>query len=195
MSSQFCSDVADTALDLLQDKSRKAFRNVVCEYDAGTIILRGRSSTYYDKQMAQETVRLIDGVTRIVNEIKVATDSITTLTKSAPSHPIQVGLRSLDDAVPDFAFLLTGSRVLIGRADAADVRMEDPCVSRYHCEIGSINGTLWVHDLGSANGVLVNGFREMQAHLLPHDRLTIGETSFRVEYEQQSPKCYEDVLP
>jgi hypothetical protein len=57
------------------------------------------------------------------------------------------------------------------------------------------NGTLWVRDLGSANGVFVNGLLETQAHLMPGDRLTVGETSFLVEYDLHPPKCYEDVLP
>jgi pSer/pThr/pTyr-binding forkhead associated (FHA) protein len=100
----------------------------------------------------------------------------------------------LDVGVPDFEFVLTGSRVLIGRAEAADVRLEDPCVSRYHCEIGPINGTLWVRDLGSTHGVFVNGFREMQAYLMPGDRLTIGDTVFRVEFERHAPKSYEQSL-
>ncbi len=72
MSSHHRSDVADTALTRLHDKSRKSFRDVSCQCeDEGTIILRGRSSSYYEKQVAQETVRGINGVTQIVNEIEV----------------------------------------------------------------------------------------------------------------------------
>jgi pSer/pThr/pTyr-binding forkhead associated (FHA) protein len=84
---------------------------------------------------------------------------------------------------------------LVGRSAAVDICIDDQCVSRYHCEIGSINGILWVRDLGSANGVTVNGMRARQAHLMPGDHLEIGETGFRVEYDQHSSKCYEDVLP
>jgi pSer/pThr/pTyr-binding forkhead associated (FHA) protein len=94
----------------------------------------------------------------------------------------------------DVEFVLAGPRVLIGRTELADVSIEDPCVSRNHCEISSINGTLWVRDLDSANGVYVNGLRETQSHLMPGDRLTVGETSFEVEYDRHAPKCYEDVL-
>jgi hypothetical protein len=195
MSTDHRPEVADTALALLHDKSRKAFGGVSCEYEEGTIILRGQSASYYDKQVAQETVRGIEGVTRIVNEIEVTPDSVSTSTKSAPSRPIRVGLRSLNVGTPDVEFVLTGSRVLIGRADAADVRVQDPSASQYHCEIGSIHGTLWVRDLGSANGVFVNGLHETQAHIMPGDRLTVGETSFGVEYDLHPPKCYEDVLP
>ena len=149
--------------------------------------MRGHSSSYYDKQVAQETVRRIDGVTQVVNEIEVTPDSVSTSTRSAPSHPIQVALRGLGVGIPDFEFMLTGARMLVGRAEAADVRIEDPCISRYHCEIGSINGTLWVRDLASANGLSVNGFHKIQSHIMPGDRLTIGETSFEVDYDRHPP--------
>jgi hypothetical protein len=194
MSLEKSSSVADTAMICLQTKSPRAFRDVSCEYDSGTIILRGRSPSYYDKQVAQETVRGVAGVEHVVNDIKVSSNATSIPTTCAPSHPIPVRLQSCESETPDVEFVLAEPRVLVGRAESADVRIEGPCVSRYHCEIGSINGTLWIRDLGSANGVFVNGFYEPQSHLMPGDRLTIGEASFRVEYDRQQPKCYEDVL-
>jgi hypothetical protein len=196
MSSQRRSEVADTADARLHDKSRGSFRDVSCECeDEGTIILRGRSSSYYEKQIAQETVRGIDGVTQVVNEIEV-TSSVTQMpTARGPSHPVRVRLVTEDTAVPNVEFTLFGKTVVIGRAKSADVRIEKDCISRSHCEITSINGTLWVRDLGSTNGLFVNGFHETQSHLMPGDRLALGETSFRVEYDLHPPKCYEDVLP
>jgi hypothetical protein len=196
MSSQRRSEVADTADARLHDKSRGSFRDVSCECeDEGTIILRGRSSSYYEKQIAQETVRGIDGVTQVVNEIEV-TSSVTQMpTARGPSHPVRVRLVTEDTAVPNVEFTLFGKTVVIGRAKSADVRIEKGCISRSHCEITSINGTLWVRDLGSTNGLFVNGFHETQSHLMPGDRLALGETSFRVEYDLHPPKCYEDVLP
>jgi hypothetical protein len=186
--------VANIAITSLRSRSPAVFQDVSCEYDGGTIVLRGRSSSYYNKQLAQETVRGINGVTQVVNEIEVTPTSVVPSTKSASSRPIHVAFRSLDVGVPDFEFVLTGSLVLIGRVEAADVRLTDPSVSRYHCEIGAINGTLWVRDLGSTHGVFVNGFREMQAYLMPGDRLSIGDNGFRVEFERHAPKSYEESL-
>jgi hypothetical protein len=195
MSSAHDCEVQDTVIIRLRSKSPKAFSAVSCECDHGTLHLRGHSSSYYEKQMAQEAVRGIDGVTQVINEIEVTPDSTQIPAISGPSHPVSVHLRSQDDSVPDVEFVASGSRVLVGRAEAADVHIEDECISRYHCEIAAINGTLWVRDLGSANGVLVNGFHETQSHLMPGDRLTIGETSFLVEYARHAPRSYEDVLP
>jgi pSer/pThr/pTyr-binding forkhead associated (FHA) protein len=74
--------------------------------------------------------------------------------------------------------------VVIGRNPEADVRLDDRWVSRVHTEISEINGTLVVRDLDSRNGTLVNGQYIKEAHLLPGDRLTVGLTSFEVQYKR-----------
>jgi len=73
----------------------------------------------------------------------------------------------------------------IGRHPEAEVRMDDPCVSRWHCQIEQVGVGLTVRDLGSKNGTFVNGLRVTEASLLPGDRLTVGRTSFSVEYERE----------
>jgi pSer/pThr/pTyr-binding forkhead associated (FHA) protein len=70
----------------------------------------------------------------------------------------------------------------------ADVRLDDPCVSRVHCEVSDLNGTLVVRDLGSKHGTYVNGQKVTQAPLLPGDRLTVGVSSFEVQYERRRTK-------
>ena len=47
--------------------------------------------------------------------------------------------------------------VLIGRGPDAEVQVPDRFASRHHCEISERDGTLFVRDLGSSNGCLVNG--------------------------------------
>jgi osmotically-inducible protein OsmY len=37
----------------------------------GSIVMRGRVESFFQKQMAQETLRRIDGVEKIVNQLKV----------------------------------------------------------------------------------------------------------------------------
>lgn len=44
---------------------------VFCSEDCGTVILQGRVRTYYQKQMAQESLRKLEGVERIVNDLQV----------------------------------------------------------------------------------------------------------------------------
>jgi hypothetical protein len=40
-------------------------------YERGALFLRGQLPTYFHKQLAQEAVRRIEGVNRIVNQIEV----------------------------------------------------------------------------------------------------------------------------
>jgi pSer/pThr/pTyr-binding forkhead associated (FHA) protein len=94
-------------------------------------------------------------------------------------------LLNLDRAMPSFDMTLACSPVRIGRRAGSDIQLDDESVSYFHCQIDQINGTLWIRDLGSANGIFVNGFNVTQSHLMPGDRLTVGTTSFRVEYERE----------
>ena len=46
-------------------------RKLGFETDAGVVVLTGTVSTYFQKQMAQETVRRVDGVQMIDNRLEV----------------------------------------------------------------------------------------------------------------------------
>jgi pSer/pThr/pTyr-binding forkhead associated (FHA) protein len=63
--------------------------------------------------------------------------------------------------------------------------LHDPNVSRRHAELrrGS-TGDWQVVDLGSTNGVKVNGRRVDSARLSPGDEVTLGTTRFTFEIEQ-----------
>jgi osmotically-inducible protein OsmY len=56
----------------LERNPHVARRNLHFETDRGRVILRGVVNTYYQKQMAQEAVRHIDGVHEIANELEVS---------------------------------------------------------------------------------------------------------------------------
>ena len=46
-------------------------RKLACETAEGKVVLRGVVGTYYQKQMAQETLRAIEGVHQIENLLQV----------------------------------------------------------------------------------------------------------------------------
>ena len=47
-------------------------RNLRFEAEHGRVILRGEVASFYQKQMAQECLRDVDGVTAIENQLEVA---------------------------------------------------------------------------------------------------------------------------
>ena len=67
----------------------------------------------------------------------------------------------------------------VGRGQQADVIVDDPSLSRLHARVAvDQDGQISVDDLGSTNGVFVNGAEQMSAYLMLGDRVRFG----RVEY-------------
>jgi hypothetical protein len=67
-------------------------------------------------------------------------------------------------------------RVVIGRSKECDIQVADPNASRRHAELRREGDAFWLVDLGSTNGVDVNGKRTQRAKLEDGDRFTIGTT-------------------
>jgi hypothetical protein len=67
-------------------------------------------------------------------------------------------------------------RVVIGRSRDCDVQLADTNVSRRHAELRQEGATYWIVDLGSTNGLEVNGKRVKRAKLSDGDTITIGST-------------------
>lgn len=55
----------------LHSSHNMELKRVLCEVRTGTLNIRGQVSSYYYKQLAQELVRPIAGVERIVNHLMV----------------------------------------------------------------------------------------------------------------------------
>ncbi|MEO0652972.1 MAG: FHA domain-containing protein, partial [Planctomycetota bacterium] len=81
---------------------------------------------------------------------------------------------------------LDGSTVRIGRAADNEVRLLNGRVSRHHCAFAPEAGGGWVEDLGSSNGLLVNGERTRRAFLGPGDELALGSATIRLVAERES---------
>src|SRR3954454_21533279 len=81
------------------------------------------------------------------------------------------------ETLPETELALRGPRTwLVGRSRRCDVMLLDPAVSRRHAFVSLRGGQCTVRDLGSTNGVHVNGELTETAILRPGDVLTIGGT-------------------
>lgn len=70
-----------------------------------------------------------------------------------------------------------GTEQTLGRGPRADLRLRDPAASRLHLRLLRDGDRYVAEDLGSKNGVRVNGRRcRRRRALLPGDEITIGET-------------------
>jgi hypothetical protein len=84
----------------------------------------------------------------------------------------------------DEAYFLTHSVTVIGRAADADLRLDDPSVSRRHAEIRHEQGKFYVVDLGSTNGVRVDNGLVLRQELSNGDRIEIGSTSLVFQIDE-----------
>jgi hypothetical protein len=80
--------------------------------------------------------------------------------------------------------LLGSGGAVVGRSRDADIVVDDPNVSRRHAEVRPSGGSWIVRDLGSTNGVKVNGRRiQGPQSLKPGDEIQLGTSSVTFELE------------
>jgi pSer/pThr/pTyr-binding forkhead associated (FHA) protein len=70
--------------------------------------------------------------------------------------------------------------LLFGRHEECDVQLNSKKVSRRHCVVAQVNDYFVVRDLGSTNGVRINGQRVAEGKLVPGDELQVGNFKYQV---------------
>ena len=81
------------------------------------------------------------------------------------------------DGGPDIS--LNRPMVMVGRHPACDARLDSLRVSRRHCCVHLREGAVVVRDLGSTNGIRINGTRVELGRLRPGDELSIAHRRYR----------------
>jgi hypothetical protein len=120
----------------------------------------------------EEAADLTTGRFRIRSQAQasVSSDATTTQVRRATAfieingsrHPLHLG------------------SLVVGRGTDADLRINDPGVSRRHVEFRQNESQVEVHDLGSTNGMLVNGQRVTSSLLSDGSVVRIGSTDLVV---------------
>jgi pSer/pThr/pTyr-binding forkhead associated (FHA) protein len=78
------------------------------------------------------------------------------------------------------SILLDKPILLLGRHPECDIQLNSRKVSRRHCCVAQLNDFLVVRDLGSTNGIRINGNRVLEGRLKGGDELTIGNFKYQV---------------
>ncbi|HVU01585.1 MAG TPA: FHA domain-containing protein [Polyangiaceae bacterium] len=111
------------------------------------------------------------------------TSNRPTLTDMPAVGAIRVWLRFGDHDVE-----VAQGETILGRSPKCAVVLDDPLVSRQHARLVVNRGAVTIEDLGSSNGVLVNGERLMRARVLVSgDRVVIGHQTFMLLSAETSP--------
>ncbi|MFO1019710.1 MAG: FHA domain-containing protein [Planctomycetales bacterium] len=79
--------------------------------------------------------------------------------------------------------------ILIGRHPDCDVSLrESRKISRRHCCVAQVNSTHVIRDLGSMNGIRVNGKRTAESVLKEGDNVVIGDVEFQFSTKPPAKK-------
>jgi len=168
------------------------------------VMARARRERY--TLVARPRVRIVSDDTTRRGEIRVAANvadergAQTHEAEPMPSSDTMIFDRPAAGASPESArraylmvstrgsrpvqFDLGGHLIGIGRASDNDVILDDPTVSRHHCQLKLEHGAYSFTDLGSQNGSLVNGETVSQIALGPGDVIRIGDTQIDFQVRQ-----------
>lgn len=82
------------------------------------------------------------------------------------------------DAIP-----LAQDVMTIGRRESCDICLKFQNVSGTHAELAFKNGVWYIRDLGSANGVKLNGERVLRRPLRPGDEISLSNHKYTIQYQ------------
>jgi predicted component of type VI protein secretion system len=106
-------------------------------------------------------------------------------------------LMALDNSA---SILLDKPIMLVGRHPECDIQIDSRKISRRHCCIAQVSDYLVIRDLGSTNGIRINGTRVQEGKLSAGDEVTIGNNRYQVSWDsmvaapphKQPPRNRED---
>jgi hypothetical protein len=93
------------------------------------------------------------------------------------------------DNIPLIRGILT-----IGRRDSCDICLRLPNVSGLHCELSFKDGFWLIKDMGSTNGIKVNGHKVSKKLLNPGEKITIAKKTYTIEYQPPAGKRAQDAM-
>lgn len=118
----------------------------------------------------------VDTVTKVAGVTRVAEGAAQT---RQVQHPYATLIKSATgERMPIFE-----PEITMGRGEQNSVIFDDTSVSRVHAQLNvGRDGLMRISDLGSTNGVFVNGEKVHAAEFDPGDRISLGEAEFKIEW-------------
>src|SRR3954452_20380016 len=96
------------------------------------------------------------------------------------------------DEGPDIT--LDRAMVVVGRHPNCDTQLDSLRVSRHHCCMTREHDPVLVRDLGSTNGIWINGTRVQTGRLKPGDELSIAHIRYRLEDKDDSEQVSDPAI-
>jgi hypothetical protein len=99
--------------------------------------------------------------------------------RAAPAEPTAGRVASLELVDQAGQRITLPNQAIIGRMPGCDVQLDDPSVSRRHARISRANSGWLIEDLGSTNGVTVNGASVEREYLSGGEDIELGNVRMR----------------
>jgi len=110
----------------------------------------------------------------------MAADSRGAIESTVPPAAQRAAIRIESGFYEGLEWELDRPSTVIGRGRNADLVLNEATISRAHALFGYEGLRVFVQDLGSTNGTLVNGVREHRKVLSGGDELRMGKLQLRV---------------
>lgn len=174
----------DPAGDIVLDSERVSRSHCVFTVIEGRLVVEDLGSangtSVNEKRITSPRALLDDDVVRIG-------DFVITIIGSAPRPSLFLRLKGVSEGFRGTVVEFIRSPSLLGRGEEADVVVIHPSISRKHCRVDRRpDGSVLVSDLGSSNGVVLNGVPITVSQVLQGDSLRLGQVEFVVELPGQS---------
>ncbi len=82
-----------------------------------------------------------------------------------------------------FKIIVDKPILLLGRDPECDIQFDSRKISRRHCCVAQVGDQLLVRNLGSTNGIRINGIRVVEGYLKEGDELTVGNHRYIVRWD------------
>jgi len=175
-------EVGDYKLELVNEEKRDTALRDTSSADASARELPAAAPAGKAAPQASKG-KAADGATAIVNLADIS--ALLTKDSSGPSQAIpeasQPRLVVESDNLRGLELRLTKSPIVVGRVrESADLVIDHRSISKEHARLTRLpEGTWQVLDLGSANGIKVNGEPYSKSEIRSGDRLELGHVTLR----------------
>jgi adenylate cyclase len=89
---------------------------------------------------------------------------------------------------------LIRNKLTIGRRESCDICLRFPNISGIHCELSFQDGYWYIRDLGSTNGIKVNGERVGRKPLSAGDEICIASRRFVINYIPAGQSSLDEIM-
>jgi hypothetical protein len=110
-----------------------------------------------------------------IGRFKVTSSAVAGV--QAVEEPLFAKPNALAIEVNGYKYPLNNPVLIIGRGTDADLRINDPGISRQHARILVDGDRITIEDLGSTNGIKVDGRKVLSAPLQLGSKITIGNSN------------------